>query len=219
MTHEIRIVSVKVEARATEDSEKRTLSGYAIVYDSPTLIGDEAWGFTEVIARGAADEAIKGDVVALVSHDRARVLGRTTSGTLRLKSDEHGVAVEIDLPDTTDGRDMFELVSRGDISGMSFAFNPTKQVWDESVQPPKRTITEMEVLEVSAVAFPAYEDTELKARAKVVAEELRSKAAAEKSTEQAITTEDSPAQPVSRAAPNIRARLSMDLDLRVRTTR
>ena len=56
------------------------------------------------------------------------------------------------------------LVDRGDISGMSFGFRVTKQEWDETGDLPVRTILDVELYEVSAVAFPAYEDTEIGAR-------------------------------------------------------
>jgi HK97 family phage prohead protease len=196
-----------VEVRA--DGEKRTLVGYAAVFNSDTTIGD--W-WIERIDPHAFDGTLSGDVRALVDHDTGRVVGRTKSGTLRLAVDDRGLKAEIDVPNTTDGNDLWELVERGDISGMSFGFRVTKQEWDETGDMPIRTILEVELFEVSAVAFPAYDDTELGKRS---LQEWRDAHA----IEQPLPTKDSPAQPVSRAAPNIRARLSMDLDLRVRTTR
>jgi HK97 family phage prohead protease len=205
-----------VETRA--EGEKRTLVGYAIIYNSPTLIGDLSWGFMEEFAPGSVDEAIKGDVRALFSHDSGRVIGRTKSGTLRLESDERGVKVEIDVPNTTDGNDLWELVERGDISGMSFSFRSKKDEWDETVDPPKRRVTLADVYEVSAVAFPAYDDTELGKRS---LDEWRDAHHPEPIVEDktADKAEEIPAPPVSRAAPHVKARLSMDLDLKVRTKR
>lgn len=145
-----------VETRA--DDGKRTLSGYAAVFNSDTTIGDY---FIERIDPAAFNNAVNGDVRALVDHDTGRVIGRTKSGTLRLAVDERGLKVEIDVPDTADGRDLWTLVERGDISGMSFGFRVTKQEWDETGDLPIRTILEVELYEVSAVAFPAYDDTSL----------------------------------------------------------
>lgn len=139
----------------------RTIGGYAAVFNSDADIGG-AW--VERIAPGAFAEAIKADVRALVDHDSGRVIGRTTSGTLRLQEDQRGLAVEIDLPDTSDGRDLAELVGRGDITGMSFGFVVRHDEWDETVSPPTRTIHAVDLFEVSAVAFPAYEATELALR-------------------------------------------------------
>lgn len=148
-----------VETRA--DGDKRTLVGYAAIFNSDTTIGDY---FIERIAPTAFDKAIKGDVRALIDHDTGRVIGRTKSGTLRLSTDNHGLRVEIDVPDTADGRDLWTLVERKDISGMSFGFRVTHDEWDETGDLPQRTIHEVELYEVSAVAFPAYDDTSLGVR-------------------------------------------------------
>lgn len=148
-----------VETRA--DGDKRTLVGYAAVFNSDTTIGDY---FIERIAPTAFDKAVKGDVRALIDHDTGRVIGRTASGTLRLAVDSRGLQVEIDVPDTADGRDLWTLVERKDISGMSFGFRVTHDEWDETGDLPHRTIHEVELYEVSAVAFPAYDDTSLGVR-------------------------------------------------------
>jgi HK97 family phage prohead protease len=120
--------------------------------------------FREKIAPGAFSEAIKTDVRALVDHDSGRVIGRSTAGTLRMSEDATGLAVEIDLPDTSDGRDLAILIERGDVSGMSFGFRVTKEEWDETSEPPLRTIKAVELAEVSVVAFPAYDDTSIAMR-------------------------------------------------------
>ena len=143
-----------VEHRAADD--KRTLVGYAAVFER---IADIGGYFQEKIAPGAFADAIKGDIRALVEHDMGRVIGRTKSGTLRLQEDGKGLRVEIDVPDTTDGNDLWVLVERGDISGMSFGFRVTKETWDETGDVPVRTIEKLNLLEVSAVAWPAYDDT------------------------------------------------------------
>ncbi|RVL37994.1 HK97 family phage prohead protease [Sinorhizobium meliloti] len=195
-----------VETRA--EDEKRTLVGYAAVFNSDADIG--GW-WTERIAPGAFAETISGDVRALVDHDMGRVIGRTKSGTLRLSEDSKGLRVEIDIPNTTDGNDLWELVERGDISGMSFGFSVTKQSWDETIDPPTRTIEAVDLFEVSAVAWPAYDDTEIGKRS---LQEWRDAHQPEPDTE--IT--DPAAAPVTKAMLT-RARLKMDLDLKVRSTR
>lgn len=148
-----------VEVRA--EADKRTLTGYAAVWNSDTTIGDY---FVERIAPNAFTKALRGDILALVNHDSGRVIGRTKSGTLRLAQDNHGLKVEIDVPDTTDGNDLWKLVERGDVSGMSFSFRATKQEWDESGDMPKRTVIEAELYEVTATPIPAYPDTSLALR-------------------------------------------------------
>lgn len=160
MTLETRTLTRPVEVRAAGDSG-RTIAGYAAVFGSTADIGDS---FREIIAPGAFSGAVSGDVRALIDHDSGRIIGRTTAGTLRLREDDMGLAVEIDLPDTTDGRDLAVLIERGDVSGMSFGFVVTKQMWDETGDVPTRTIQAVDLREVSVVAFPAYDDTSIALR-------------------------------------------------------
>lgn len=159
MTMERRAVAAAPELRAAEGA--KIARGYAALFNSETDIGGY---FREVIAPGAFKDAIKGDIRALVDHDTGRVIGRSTAGTLRLEEDEKGLSVEIDLPDTSDGRDLAVQLERGDISGMSFGFRVTHDEWDETGDTPLRTIHALDLFEVSAVAFPAYPDTEIALR-------------------------------------------------------
>lgn len=151
------------------DGGKRTLAGYAAVFNSDTRIGTS---FREMVMPGAFTETLKtADVRALFDHDSGRLLGRKSNGTLRLAEDKRGLAVEIDLPDTSDGRDIAELVKRGDLDGMSFSFFVTHDEWDETQDPPLRQIHAVELHEVSVVTFPAYADTTLAMRARDTARE------------------------------------------------
>lgn len=146
-------------ARA-EVTDGGVLRGYAAVYDQPTARQKDYSG-TESIARGAFDGLLDGDVVATFNHDMSQVLGRTASGTLRLSSDDHGLAFELDLPDTQLGRDVRELVSRGDLRGMSF----TAQVG--KVDRVAGGVVHRQfgrLVDVSVVTSPAYEGTEVVAR-------------------------------------------------------
>lgn len=156
-------MSLEKRARPIEiRAEKgKKVGGYAAVFNSETDIGGY---FREVIAPGAFSEAVKQDVRALLDHDSGRVIGRTSAGTLRLTEDDKGLAVEIDLPDTSDGRDAAVLIERGDLSGMSFGFIVTHDEWDETGDVPVRTIHKVDLREVSVVAFPAYDDTSIAMR-------------------------------------------------------
>jgi hypothetical protein len=159
MSLEKRTLTKPLDVRA--EGKAKRIAGYAAVFNSETDIGGY---FREVIAPGAFKASLSGDVRALIDHNSGRVIGRTTAGSLRLKEDDTGLAVEIDLPDTSDGRDLGVLIERGDISGMSFGFIVTKQSWDETGEIPKRTIEQVELHEVSVVAFPAYPDTSIAMR-------------------------------------------------------
>lgn len=139
----------------------KTAAGYAALFNTRTSIGDY---FIEEIRPGAFTKSMKGDVRALIDHDSGRVIGRTSAGTLRLFEDAKGLAVEIDLPETNDGRDLAIQLSRGDISGMSIGFRVLHDEWDETGELPVRTIHEIDLAEVSAVAFPAYPETSIALR-------------------------------------------------------
>lgn len=141
-------------------SESGVLSGLAAVFDQPTTRQADYAG-TETIARTAFDGLLAGDVIAVVNHDPGLLLGRTASGTLRLATTAEGLAFELDLPDTSLGRDVRTLVQRGDLSGMSFS--ATVGTVDRS----KGGVTHSQfkaLHDVSVVTMPAYLGTSVVAR-------------------------------------------------------
>lgn len=150
-----------VETRA--ELAGNTLKGYAAVFDGTARVG----GGYERIAPKAFDEVLeRADPRALINHNPSLVLGRKSAGTLRLSVDTRGLAFEVDLPDTTYARDLRELVERGDLAGASFGFRPGG---DEMSRAPDgkqvRTHTNIaELVDVSAVTYPAYEGTSLALR-------------------------------------------------------
>src|SRR5262245_55155060 len=162
MDSERRYVTTADLRVVTGEGMKTKLRGHAIVFDS---LSEPLMFFREKISPEAVDrtftEAI--DVRALVDHDPAKILGRLTARTLTMQKDKRGLLVEIDPPDTTYSRDVIESVRRGDITGMSFAFRGLKDQWDETTDPPTRTVLDMRVHEVSVVTFPAYPATDVSA--------------------------------------------------------
>lgn len=162
---EIRTIDITdLSTRSNEETQTRTISGYAAVFNSPTRLWED---LDEVIAPGAFSRAVSSsDVRCLFNHDWSNVLGRTKSGTLRLSEDERGLKFEVDLPDTTVARDLIKSMERGDINQCSFGFIPTEETWDYNSTPMLRTIHEVELYEVSIVPLPAYEDTEAALRSK-----------------------------------------------------
>lgn len=162
---EIRTIDItNLSTRSDEETQTRTISGYAAVFNSPTRLWED---LDEVIAPGAFSRAVSSsDVRCLFNHDWSNVLGRTKSGTLRLSEDERGLKFEVDLPDTTIARDLIKSMERGDINQCSFGFIPTEETWDYNSTPMLRTIHEVELYEVSIVPLPAYEDTEAALRSK-----------------------------------------------------
>ena len=138
----------------------RKLTGYALRFNEPSV---DLGGFREVIAPDALDRTRKDqpDLRALYGHDHKLLLGRSSSGTLKYHVDDRGLNVAIAAPDTQLGRDTVELVRRGDLSGMSFSFTCYVDDWALKNDQVTRTLRDMDVREVSAVAWPAYPSTSI----------------------------------------------------------
>jgi Escherichia/Staphylococcus phage prohead protease len=162
-TTERRSAQLEVRARG------RKLEGYAALFNVEANIGD----FVETIAPGAFNASLSGDVLALVDHDPTRLLARTKSGSLRLSEDSKGLAFEVaDVPNTTFGNDILELVRTNNAGGMSFGFKMPKggESWDGN----NRTLRNVELVEISIVsAHPAYPDTSVAARSRPPVTPLR----------------------------------------------
>lgn len=165
--------ATEIRLRAEEVGAGRKAVGYAAVFDSWTVLGKgPGYEVREVIRPGAFRNALaeSHDVRALWNHDPNHLLGRTASGTLRLREDARGLRVAIDLPDTTMGRDVAESMARGDATQMSFAFLPraageattTRRVGDLEVV--EIEIRDVDLFDVSIVTYPAYRDTSVSLR-------------------------------------------------------
>jgi len=128
--------------------------GYAAVYDSDS----EFMGYYEQIEKGAFDDVMNDDVRAYYNHDENYLLGRVSSGTLRIGTDKRGLYYEVDLPNTTYANDLVELMKRGDINQSSFAFLIQQDRWEERDGKTYRIIEKVSrLIDVSPVAMPAYQ--------------------------------------------------------------
>ncbi len=134
----------------------------------------------EVLEPGciSAEVMQKSDIVLNTNHrnDVSCILGRyrnSDKDTLKLELRADGVDCDCDLPNTTTADDTLELIKRGDIDGMSFAFEDDwedsengvsyermrdeetgkKEIWVRHV----KRITAL--YDVSVVTHPAYEQT------------------------------------------------------------
>jgi uncharacterized protein len=152
---ETRVNPAQFEVRETE--EGMTFSGYAAVFNSDS----QPLPFTERIAPGAFRGSLRNrnDIKLLWNHDTASVLGSSRAGTLKLTEDDRGLFVEAMLPNTSVGRDARELISRGDVDAMSFGFTVARGGDEWSSDGSTRTLTKINLHEVSIVAFPAYTAT------------------------------------------------------------
>ena len=152
-----------MEVRAEGEGDEMRIVGYAAVFNQETDLGY----FREMITPGAFDDVMEDDVRLLLNHDGAP-LARTTNGTLTLAVDDEGLMYEAILSDTTQGRDLYKMIQRGDISQSSFAFTISEQSWskDKSL----RSIDKVgRLLDVSPVTYPAYAQASVMARSEFAA--------------------------------------------------
>lgn len=184
------------EVRAEQDIlHGSIITGRPVVYSRETDIG--GW-FSEIIEPGALDGTDLSDVRFLVNHDLskiplARSRNNTENSTMQLSVDAEGLSIRVtlDTENNAEARALYSAVKRGDITGMSFMFSIDAQRWeDEQSDYPKRHIEKIaSIVEVSAVTFPAYEDTEINARggplesARAALESAREKAKRQKAPE------------------------------------
>jgi len=149
-----------VETRQEDDGVMR-LSGYAAVFNDASV----PLPFTEYIAPGAFRKTLSEtpDVRLLINHE-GLPLARTKNDTLRLSEDEVGLRFEAELPDTSEARDLYTLIERGDVDQMSFAFRVIRQKYNSDRT--ERTLTEVSLADgdVSVVTYPAYPTTTVEAR-------------------------------------------------------
>ena len=173
MPNKREIRQMTFEVRAAENEQHGThLIGLPIVYGQVIQYG---WR-REVIDPGAVDENTDlTDVPFLIGHNTsmvplARSRNNNENSTMQLKRVENGLEIRVDLDteNNQDAKKLYSAVKRGDITGMSFMFTVNKSMWeDEDSDNPIRRIMHIDkVFEVSAVAFPAYDETKLQAAGK-----------------------------------------------------
>lgn len=158
-----RMRTVSTEFQTREDGEALKIEGYFAVFDSVYEIGP---GMSESVAPGAFTKTLSGDIRALTNHDTTLVLGRTKAHTLELREDSHGLWGSISInPKDADAMNLYERVKRGDVDQCSFGFDIRSEDTDIREDGTIHwTIREVDLYEVSACTFPAYEETSISAR-------------------------------------------------------
>ena len=163
--------SFEFEVRADQNDQHGSfITGTPIVFNQETDLG---W-CREVIEPGALDRTDLKDVRFLIGHNTemiplARSRNNNENSTMQMTVTERGMEIRVDLDteNNADARTLYSAVKRGDISGMSFMFKVDGEAWEdiESDSPLRRVTSISRVIEVSAVAFPAYEGTDIQAAA------------------------------------------------------
>jgi HK97 family phage prohead protease len=169
-----------VDVQATPNGDEIRVDGHAAVWNTPAWIGPPKVGFSERFSPSAFSKTINdgADVRYLFNHDPNKILARTKNGTLRLGTDSTGMTVDASLAPTTVGRDLAILMQRGDVNQMSVGMQVVQDRWEEvrgaDGEPYElRTITEAKLFDVSAVTYPAYEETDAGVRSAELARESR----------------------------------------------
>lgn len=154
---EVRTVRAAVEFRAS--GGVGTLVGYAAKFNKTSR---NLGGFVEEVAPAAFNKSLADGVrvMARYNHDDMGLLGTSDAGTLRMTVDGTGLLYEVDLPDTTVGRDCAVLAQRGDLRFSSFAFHVLEDEWGLTANEfPMRTLRSVQLVDVAPVNDPAYLDT------------------------------------------------------------
>lgn len=173
-------LSADLHIREAGEQDERMIEGYAILFDSPSqvLLSDDGREVREVIDRGAVTRDLLdgSDIVLNMFHDNSLILGRSCKGqgTLSYEVDDRGVLMRCALPRTADGDKTYELIRRGDITGMSFCFSTyyhdgayverSAEDVDGKTHITCRVKRMTGIYDFSVVVHPAYADTSVEAR-------------------------------------------------------
>jgi len=169
MTKETRAFSFEIRAEKDE-KHGNYITGTPIVFDQDTDMG---WYQERIDHQALAGCDLK-DVRFLVGHNTgmiplARSRNNNENSTMQMTVTDRGMEIRVDLDteNNAEAKALYSAVRRGDMSGMSFMFtvDTDKDIWEDmDTDYPKRTIMSIrKVFEVSAVAFPAYEQTDIQA--------------------------------------------------------
>jgi HK97 family phage prohead protease len=150
-----------LERRAVTELRARDahIVGHAVIFDVRSV---DLGGFIEIVRPAAVDRALlpDADIRALYAHDPSAVLGRTPK-TLQVAKDTRGLTFDLDPAPTTAGKDALTLVQRGDVTGASFGFRTLKDWWHVEGDTVIRELLDLEIVEISLTAFPAYQQTDV----------------------------------------------------------
>jgi HK97 family phage major capsid protein/HK97 family phage prohead protease len=156
------------EFRAEDNGDGLTFTGYAAVWDSPTLIDSWEGRFLESIRRGAFKKSLRESTPVLqFDHGSHPMIGSIPIGAItEVGEDDRGVFVKARLHSDPFFAPVREAIASGSIAGMSFRFQVIRDEWDHSADPPRRDLVEVRCPELGPVVFPAYSETEAGVRAR-----------------------------------------------------
>lgn len=163
---EKRFIDVEVRAESNKE-EKMVIQGYALKFNTQSNpLSGNGVRFVETIAPEALKDADMEDVRALIDHNPSMILARTTADTLKLEVDEVGLKFTAELADTSYARDLYQNIQAGNINQCSFAFELEDKGdtvrYNKESRMYERTLNSFKkIMDVSAVTYPAYDDTDV----------------------------------------------------------
>lgn len=160
---------VEIRCELRSENEGRHISGKAISFDTQS----NDIGFIEILHRGCISQELidSSNIVFLYNHDYNQVIARANKGkgTLNIDLRDDGVYFDLDVPNTTMGNDLLENIRLGNITQCSFGFryaNEEGAYKDEKIDDVwYRNVYKIgQLFDLSAVTYPAYDDTYVNAR-------------------------------------------------------
>lgn len=173
---EIRSLDFEMSDVSSEDSLE--VHGYIATNALSHILGKtDGKRWREIISPGTFTEALakarmkEQDIDFLFEHDKDRILSSTANASLLLEEDEVGLYMEAKISKTSWGKDLFVLIKDNIVKGLSFGMKVLREDWSRGPDGiPLRTITDIELYEISALKAPAYQNTLLEARGLEIAE-------------------------------------------------
>ena len=166
-----------MEIRSVEtsfDSKDNVIEGYANKFNTVSEIlydKEKRRFFREIIDKEAINQELidNSDIKFLFNHDKERLLARRNRGTgsLNVEVRDEGVYFSFEIPSTSIGNDLKEMIRRGEVTTCSFAFSDGDNIqWDFSDREiPTRVVKSIRGLfDLSAVFDAAYSQTEISCR-------------------------------------------------------
>ena len=169
-----------------ENPDIMAIKGYVVKFNERSQLLYDEW--YERVAKGAFAKSLEENTIkASWNHNSDIVLGSTKSKTLKLEEDDIGLRFDLELPNSSQAKDIYESIKRGDVDGVSFGFyirdNGDKWEYLKEEDVYERTLLDIDLIEISPTPFPAYPTSEvgkrsleannLKTREERVLEELK----------------------------------------------